>query len=199
MFQPWLPNFLITYSNSYCIPWRLENESAFWSVYITHFWNSMSCGLCWQPQLSWQTSSLSTYRWNERPFRDPGKKKHSALTGSCLYRDKTLGSKQQASVLHISFWEGWVARMSQLPPGTEATLCSRGVCGSLAAFSTALAESLLPFSRREEIKPRAEIMKYKLVGLPAFIRSTVRAHYLADLVQSSQLNFPLSETECEVW
>jgi len=42
-------------------------------------------------------------------------------------------------------------------------------------------------------------MKYKLVGLPAFIHSTVRVYYLVYLVQSSQLNFPLSETECEVW
>lgn len=57
------------------IPWRLEIKGAFWSVYITHFWNSWSCGLCWQPQLSRWTSILNTYRWNKRPFRDPGKKK----------------------------------------------------------------------------------------------------------------------------
>lgn len=81
------------------IPWRLEIKGAFWSVYITHFWNSWSCGLCWQPQLSWWTSILNTYRWNKRPFRDPGKKKsHSALTDRWLYGDTNLGLKSRQCI-----------------------------------------------------------------------------------------------------
>lgn len=43
-----------------------------------------------------------------------------------------------ASVLRINFREGWVAKMPHLPCGTEATLCSRGVCGSTFCCSVQL-------------------------------------------------------------
>lgn len=40
------------------------------------------------------------------------------------------------------------------------------------------------------MKLSAGILKYKLLGLPAFLHSTVRVYYLVSLIQSSQLNFP---------
>lgn len=95
--------------------------------------------------------SLEHLQMEQTPLQRPReeKKSHSALTDRWLYGDANLGLKSRLCISAVgSLLGGLVTEMPHLPSGTEATLCSRGVCGSIFCCSVQLFVSLLPFSKR---------------------------------------------------
>lgn len=74
------------------------------------------------------------------PSETQGRKKPPWIDREVVVRGYKAWFKMtgSASVLHINFWEERVAKMPRLPSGTEATLCSRGVCGSTFCSSVQL-------------------------------------------------------------